>query len=216
MTPENSVDDRCVYAFHVGNHIYIGLTYNLEKRAKAHIARGNAYARMVKATGDRPVFTRLTGDMPEAEASAAEIKLMRDYARKGYVLYNKTKGGGLGGLATHFGGKDKPALTKQACLDSAARYSTRNQWHLAETAFYVAAKNRGWFDECVAHMPVAAHHKHSRESLLESALRFSEVPRWREQHESEYRAAIRHGCLDEIREAMKRKKGSEKPKMECD
>ena len=68
--------------------------------------------------------------------------------------------------------------TKQACLESARQYKTRDAWGLGAPGAYTAAKNSGWREECCAHM-VSPHKYATKQACLESARLYETRTKWK-------------------------------------
>ena len=51
---------------------------------------------------------------------------------------------------------------KKDVLADAKKYKYRHDWQDASVGAYEAAKNRGWFEEAVAHMPRRAPNKRKK------------------------------------------------------
>lgn len=86
--------------------------------------------------------------------------------------------------------------TKQACLESAGAYKTRKSWNEGERGAYNFAKNNGFFEECVSHMPTRVV-KWSKSKCIESAKRYDSKNAWFQTENGAYKFAVRNAIFDE-------------------
>ena len=90
--------NRCIYSYEFpDNHVYVGLTCNLERR---QYDRNSDNADSVTAyaiqTGLQPIRKQLTKYIPVKEAMKKEGEILNDYILNGWKPINKIKTGGIG------------------------------------------------------------------------------------------------------------------------
>ncbi len=167
-----------VYEFQ-DNRAYVGLTSNPEKRHgkdNGHKAKGSVF-NYVLETGQTPEMKVIGDNMSGSEASDLESETIDRYVAGGWIMLNKTHGGSLGSIALR--------VTDDKVMASAAECKTRSEWLSKDQYAYKAAKKRGIFDACVAHMPgehdlSTARCKANREPVSDGTrLKMSEVARLR-------------------------------------
>ncbi len=135
---------RFIYSYEFpDNHVYVGLTYNIEKRQAEHLEAGAVFNYCIKSNLE-PNFKQLTKDsVPSEEASKLECEFEEHYRQQGWETLNKSKPGSLGG--TFKWDKDK-------CHNIALQYRTRNEFIKSDRNAHAAAFNNGWLSEICSHM----------------------------------------------------------------
>lgn len=89
---------RMIYAYEFPDHsVYIGLTYNYDKRDKEHKAKENsAVRRHIKKTGLTPIHKPLTNYLPVKDAQQKEGEYVDHYRSMGWTILNVKQTGGVG------------------------------------------------------------------------------------------------------------------------
>lgn len=89
---------RMIYAYEFPDHsVYVGLTYNYDKRDQEHQAKENsAVRRHVKQTGLTPIHKPLTEYLPVKEAQRMEGEYVEHYRSLGWTILNVKPTGGVG------------------------------------------------------------------------------------------------------------------------
>jgi hypothetical protein len=93
---------RYIYAFEFpDNHVYVGLTYNLNKRKSDHLTSNKSISPVRKHMTDTGLdftFKNVFGEpFPKEIAGEMESKALNDYINSGWIPLNRTKTGSLGG-----------------------------------------------------------------------------------------------------------------------
>ena len=99
MIPIGSKYKRCIYSYEFAdNHVYVGLTYNLNKR-KHNRDQDNCDAVTIykNKTNLIPTIKQLTEYLPVKDAIKLEGKYLRKYINEGWIALNRCKTGGIGG-----------------------------------------------------------------------------------------------------------------------
>lgn len=110
MKRKMTLKQRHIYSFEFSdNHVYIGLTCQLERRMKVHLgledknnperqAKSSVFCHMTE-TELTPVFKQLTAEpLKEADAPAMENFFIKKYRESGWVVLNKAPAGSLGSM----------------------------------------------------------------------------------------------------------------------
>lgn len=98
MLKMHDMSERCVYAFEFpDNHVYVGLTCNIERREREHRSESNSsvflYMQESKLT---PKLFVKHGYVNYIWAKELEGEILRDYQNKGWISLNRTGTGGIG------------------------------------------------------------------------------------------------------------------------
>ena len=99
--------------------------------------------------------------------------------------------------------------TKEQCLTSSMKYTSRSAWREGDENAYSAAHRYGWFEDCCAHMQSPQNgrrRKWTKERCLKSAMKYTSRSNWAEGDSRAYGAAYRHGWLEDCCAHMQRKR----------
>lgn len=163
---------RCVYKIEIAGTdlIYVGLTYNVNKRFHEHL-RSKRFSNIIKKYGKGSISIATLSDyIDRSEAALLEQKYITDLREQGFVLLNLVKGGGLGGS-----GEIK--WTKESVLLDAKLYDNKTEWATRSAGAFYAARRDGYYQEAVAHMPKPAL-KWNMINIIEDAARYNTVAEW--------------------------------------
>ena len=99
MIPRGDKYHRCIYSYEFpNNRVYVGLTYNMEKRIGSRRKDTNdTVVKYVSETKLQPKLKQLTRYLPIGEAVKLEGEYLKKYIENGWIPLNKVKTGGLGG-----------------------------------------------------------------------------------------------------------------------
>jgi predicted GIY-YIG superfamily endonuclease len=155
---------RLIYAYEFSdNHVYVGLTYNEEKRSIEHNNNGPVFNHITK-TKLIPIKKILSNGYVDVEyAVFLEKKLIENYRINNWILLNKKKGGELGGR--RLSNKDIIKL-KEFCHIEALKYKYRNELKKNNPKIYDKIKRHGWLNELCSHM----EYKYKRKEDIKSSL----------------------------------------------
>lgn len=121
-------------------------------------------------------------------------KAWREGDHRAYcAAYCRKEKGWLEQCVAHMKSACKEWLLKE-CLEAARRYNTRGAWQKGDRRAYAAAyskKEKGWFEQCVAHMG-SSMTRWSLDLCLASATKFNTILEWRTHDRDSYYAALRH------------------------
>jgi T4 RnlA family RNA ligase len=140
--------NRCIYAVEFpDNHVYIGLSYNYEKRLFQHlndIKNNSIILRHHVKTGLEPIVIQLTDYINVEDAVKLESIKLDEYKNNGWIILNKAKCGNVGGKTVKW--------TKEKCKREAYLYNNRNEFKKESPGAYYAALRNKWIDEICTHM----------------------------------------------------------------
>lgn len=133
---------RLVYKIEFSDgSIYIGLTFNLNKRINDHKTCGR-FKRLFLVNSY--TVTNITGLVPIEEARVKEAMLIEFYKNKGINVLNKAKPGGIGGI--------KRKWTYELVKSLASNEKHRSVFNKKYPSAYMAAIRNGYWKEISSHM----------------------------------------------------------------
>jgi len=145
---KTSLAERHIYVFEFpDNHVYVGLTYNLNKRRHSHLNFNKSQVfKHIEKTGLEYKFkTVYDKPFPIDIAGKIEKQVIEDYITKGWIPLNISKPGGLGGGIKYWTfEKAKNLFSKYDKISS-----LRNN---IKTYIIYIIKHNGWWDELTSHM----------------------------------------------------------------
>lgn len=218
MTTVGNLFNRCVYSIEFDdNHVYIGLTYNLEKRFNDHISdvhyNSSSVLKHIKLTNSIPRLKQLSNYIGVKDAAKLEDDIRMEYFKNKWIILNRIKCGGLGG--------DIIKWTKSKCIEEAMKYKELSQFNKNSRCAYNAAKKYGWLDEMSVHMSKIIHWIRDKELCREEAMKYETRKDFSEKSRGAYSAAYENEWLDDICSHMKNngyiinKKGTWQNKERC-
>lgn len=191
---------RFIYAYEFpDNHVYVGLTCNIERRKSEHLKQGAVFEHS-ESTRLIPEFKQLTiNPIDVKEASKLEGDILNDYLSKGWIKINKTETGGTGGNIITW--------TYDACAEEALQYRYRTDFSINSKSAYMSAWKNEWLNEICSHMDeiIKPHKYWNFEKCKEEALKYERWNDFRKNCSSAYNSARAQGWLDDICQHMKPK-----------
>ena len=193
MKPQGNSYKRLVYKVSFDdNSVYIGITYNLDKRKIDHLCRFNSavYKHMIE-TGLNPNFEIVTKDFLSSEdAARLECKLIIHYKSMGFSILNRIKGGGLGG--------NTKIWTIDNVRKEASKYNSRSDFKLKSASAYVISHKNGWLDDVCSHMNGGRkiNGYWNIDMVRKEASKYNSKKDFSRGSSSSYQIAIRNGWLD--------------------
>ena len=197
-----SLYKRCVYCIKVStqNLIYIGLTFNFEKRINEHM-KTERFINLINLYGRKSIVEeKLTEYVNINEAVELEKKLIKDMKKIGWIVLNKAAGGGLGG--------DQTKWTKKTILENVLNYSTYKDWVKNEPGAYAAALDMGLIEEVDKILPRTKGKflYWTKEKVRDEAKRWVHKNDFRKNSVGAYEAAKKFGIFEDVTSHMIRKK----------
>ncbi len=192
MIEQGNLFNRMIYSYEFSDKfVYVGLTYNQEKRRSEHLNddRGPV-AKHIEKTGLRPRYKQLSDFIIVKEAKKNEQKFIEKYRKEGWKILNSSKAGALGGNARKW--------TKEECIKVAKLYNRRIDFHNSTkhyTAYSAATKN-GWTQEVCKHMPLLKNYWNKKNCLAE-ARKYKRRSDFMRKSGGAYNYAKLHGFLED-------------------
>lgn len=137
---------RCIYAIEFNDkYVYIGLTYNINKRFKEHLnnKEGSVFKHF-KKTNENPIIKQITEYIEVKQAKLEEEKKLEEYKKNGWKILNKAKCGSIGG--------NKIIWDKETCLKAAQNCKFRSEFQKKYKSAYRNCLKYNWLDEVCSHM----------------------------------------------------------------
>lgn len=132
---------RYIYVFEFDdNHVYIGLSYNTDKRKSDHLCSTSTSSvkTHMEETNSKYEFKVLSEALSMKDSSHEERRYIDEYKKNGWVVLNKNKGGSLGG------GKKK--YTYEQCKDKVSEYKTLKEFSEQDSGYYSRIKLEKWVE----------------------------------------------------------------------
>ena len=170
METLGSKSNRMVYSYEFPDYnvAYVGLTYNEEKRKRAHTETENerkkqsAVLKFILDKGIKPVYKNISnGYIDYKDAQKLEKDTLEWYKNNGWETLNKAKTGGLGGLAF--------VVSNKELEDTAKKYDNKSDFKKMESAVYQLASRRKLLPQLTSHMSSKIANDYSFEDLLKIA-----------------------------------------------
>ena len=190
MTRVGTLKKRAIYIYEFPNNVvYIGLTYNIEKRHKSHLRKGGVF-NYSKLT-NQVVNPRLLTDYIDVyDAIEIESNLIIEYSKNGYVVLNKSNGGELGSLPLN-------KRTKEEVLHLASLCKSRDDFKLTHPNHHAQARRDGYYEEVCSLLPTIPKTRTKEEisQIIDSCKTYKEFYK---NYPNEYEYATRHGWIEEL------------------
>ena len=136
---------RCIYSYEfLDNSVYVGLTYNLDKRNSQHINNKNSVISKKILQNINYCFKQLTEYVNIEDASDLEKYYVNYYKSNNFIILNKTKAGGLGGNLLKW--------TDENSKKEALKYTSRKEFKLNSSGAYEVCRKNNWLDDVCKHM----------------------------------------------------------------
>lgn len=139
---------KCIYAYEFSdNHVYIGMTYNLEARNSwRKSCKKDQVTKYIEKSKLTPTKKILTDFLPINDASEKEKYFVEKYRKEGWIVLNKIKAGGTG--------YQKIIWTYDKCKEAALKYNRRVDFRKKCGGAYERARTNGFLDEICSHMKI--------------------------------------------------------------
>ena len=192
MIPIGNIFNRMVYCYEfLDNTVYIGITYNEEKRKSEHLnnKRGPVAEYMVYS-GLKPIYKKLCGYLEVKLAQVKEQDYIDMYKKKGWKVLNSSKGGALGG--------NKRKWTKEEILRVSKLYKRKIDFQksIKHYTAYNAARKMGILEEVCKDM-IGKRYWTKGEVLVE-AKKYGSMSEFMKNSGGAYNYASRNKFRDQI------------------
>lgn len=197
MVPaKTSCEFRHVYVFEFpkSKSVYIGLTFDPQRRKKEHFTNGtrSSVKDFVEKTGESYIFKVLTKKpLKVKDAQLLEHNTKVKYENKSWNILNKGKTGiGTGALGGH-----RVKWTKKRLHSIALKYKTKSEWQKNDEISYDRARYKPFYDEITFHMR-PLHKNWTIDLIIEKLEECKSRKEMRTKYQQGYRKALRLGIID--------------------
>ena len=182
---------RCVYVYEFSdNSVYVGLTYNLDKRKLNRLKNKNdAVVKHISKTNIQPIIKQITDYIDVNEASKLEVYYIEKYSNDGWVVLNVGRGGTVG--------NNPYKWDYVTCKETAKNFRTRNEFKKAYRSAYESARTRGWLDDICSHMVNVLNHW-TFENCKNEAMKYRNRTELHDNANGAYNVARKNGWLDKF------------------
>jgi predicted GIY-YIG superfamily endonuclease len=185
---------RCIYAFEFSNnYVYVGLTYNANKRKNEHLIDKNSQVyKYITLTKIEPIFYKLTDYIDVEEAKIKEEEFIKRYKKENWNILNKAKSGGLGTGSIFY--------SREKCLELALKYTKASEFAKNNSSAYSSAQKHKWLDEIYSHMENINHSPGywTKENCQIEALKYKTRTEYAKNNMSAYNKSIKEKWIDDI------------------
>lgn len=191
---------RCIYTIKVLNKkiIYIGLTYNFNRRIKNHLETSR-FKNLIKKFGKAAIKAeKITGYIDVKEAQKLEQKLIKKFRSLKYEVLNIVKGGGLGGNTVYW--------TKEKVLEEFKKIKSVEEWREKYKGSYQAAYKFNLYKKLSSNLLRKKREASlwtNKKSVLADALKYNTKSLWKKNSITAVRYARKNGFYDEATKHMK-------------
>jgi predicted GIY-YIG superfamily endonuclease len=183
---------RCIYSFEFDdNHVYIGLTYNIDKRSESHYnSLSSQVNKHIKNTNLQPKLTKLSDYIDVELAKIKEGEYIELYRSNGWNILNNQKAGNTGGIRK---------ITEDKCREIVEKYTSLFLFRKEQPNTYKNIIRYNW-----KHLleDLSRNTKESgywtKEKCQETALKYSRRIDFFKKDISAYNRAQMDGWLDEV------------------
>jgi predicted GIY-YIG superfamily endonuclease len=187
-------DKRCIYVYEFSdNHVYIGLTKDIERRNQQHMIKGTVFNHLKKCSDFN--FIKLTDYLEIDYAINKEIEYVNLYKKNGFSILNKIKAGGIGSS----GDLNKYLYwTKHRCLEESMKYNYRSEFQRESQSAYRSAQKNGWLNEICSHMMIIRKPKGywTFEACKKESLKYKNKNEFQKNNKGAYGASYKNKWLN--------------------
>lgn len=199
MTIVGSKYLRAIYAFEFDDKsVYVGLTYNYEERYRQHLLHTKTLK--LKAKKNSFKFIKFNKWYLPEKAGAMEGKMIATYRRKGFVILNKIKHGGLGGSDQKW--------TKHEIVKISQNCKTKKDFRENYPGAYQHAFKHNFLNETtqklVSNYNPSGHWTKNR--IIKEAKKYKYKKDFKTKSRGAYGAAVRLGIIDQITMGFEKRK----------
>ena len=193
---------RCIYAFEfTDKYVYIGLTYNIDKRSESHYKDSNSQVnKHMMSTKLEPKIIKLTDYIDVEIAKEKEFEYIELYKNMGWYILNIQKAGNTGGIKK---------ITEELCREEISKYTSLNLFRNEKPNIYSNVIRNGWkylLSDLDRNSKVKGYW--TKEKCIEISIKYSYRIDFFKNDSNVYNISRKKGWLDEICSHMNSKRRS--------
>jgi len=192
--------NRAIYCFEFSNNsVYIGLTYNLNKRKSEHLTskRSTVY-NYINDNNIVPNFKQLSDYCSVEQSQYLEEYYLNKYIKDGWNIINKNKTGSIGGSIIKW--------DYESCKNEALKYNNKTSFSKNSPGAYKSSKINNWFSDITNHMIIKMKKNYwNKEKCHKESIKYPNRNQFKINSCDAYSFAYRNNFLDEICSHMIRK-----------
>jgi len=196
MLPLGNSHKRCVYVYEfIDNYVYVGLTYNFEKRINEHKndIKSAVYSHISTNIYQNFEVKKISNYIDKIDAISLEIKTIDFYKNNGWKILNRVKGGSLG--------TSKVFWTKERCMEEALKFKTKKEFRENSYSCYKICMRNKYLQEATNHMIEMVKPKGfwTKERCMEEVLKFKTKKEFRENSIRCYKTSSKNNWLVDMK-----------------
>ena len=184
---------RCIYSFEFSdNSVYVGLTYNIDKRIEQHLTSTKSSVYKHINNGLTYEIKKLSEYINIEDSIKMESYFVEKYRDNGWIILNKIKTGSLGG--------DTLIWTIEKCVEIVKKYKSRKDFKKDNKKLYNLVCSKGWLDIVCENMISSQKPKNywTKEKCFEITKRYKNKNELRKNEQVVYEKMLKKNWLYEI------------------
>ena len=195
FTPTGNLYKRFIYAYEFpDNHVYVGLTHNIEERKYNHTIKGSVFE-YCQETNLQPKFILLTEKSVDVlKAKELESYYLSDYINNGWIKLNRRPTGAVGSTLIKW--------DYEACLKESMKYETRFDFMKNSKPAYNSCAKNGWLELIYENLPPVRKPPgfYSLDKCIELVKNVEKISHIKEEHPTALRLIYENGWKDVMKE----------------
>lgn len=190
---------KLVYVYEFSdNHVYVGITYDEQKRYNEHIIdTRSSVSKHRTLSGLIPNYFLISDYITNEDAQELEHTTKLNYINKGWIILNIAKTGrGIGSV-----GGNNLKWTFEACKEKALEYDVYNDFIHYSKGAYNSAKTNKWLDIICSHMKKQtklSKNYWTYEKCHEEAMKYKSRSEYSTNNISSYRVSSKNNWLNDF------------------
>ncbi len=186
--------NRCIYSYEFSDHyVYVGLTYNLDKRQKDRDNdKKDQVTKHINETNLIPLKKQLTNYIDVDKASILEGFYVKKYKNEGWNILNIAKTGAIGSSYIKW--------TYDNCKEEALKYKSKTDFKKYSSGCYTKAYQNNWLNDICSHMIPTQKPKYywTFKRCKEEAIKFKTKSEFKLKSNSAYLISCRNSWINDI------------------